>query len=96
MGKNKIYPEIKEWYFTWTSGAPFKSMPILWGRVYGSFKFEDGTHIHTSAVQYLKQDGADVLVKTRNSTYRIKKDQISKYEDLNTWDRMLVEFKEKD
>lgn len=96
MGKSKVYPEIKEWYFTWTSNTPFAGAPVLRGRIYGSSRFKDGAVIHTNAVQCLKKDGVDVLVRTRNSTYKIKKDQMSKYEDLNTWDRILVEFKEKD
>lgn len=73
-----ICPEIKYWYFTEEpSSNPFALGAVLWGEVYGSPKFEDGTNIHTSRVRYFtKEDENSILVKTRNSTYRIRREEI--------------------
>lgn len=72
-----VCPEIKHWYFTEApSSNPFALEAVLWGEVYGSPKFEDGTNIHTSRVRYFtKEDENSILVKTRNSTYRIRREE---------------------
>ena len=72
-----VCPEIKHWYFTEEpSSNPFALGAVLWGEVFGSPKFEDGTNIHTSRVRYFTQEDEDsILVKTRNSTYRIRREE---------------------
>lgn len=70
-------PIIKNWYFTEEpSSNPFALDALLWGEVYGSSKFEDGTDIHTSRVRYfIREDENSILVRTRNSTYRIRREE---------------------
>ena len=74
-----VCPEIKHWFFTEEpSSNPFALGAVLWGEVYGSSKFEDGTNIHTSRVRYfIREDENSILVKTRNSTYRIRREEVS-------------------
>ena len=73
-----VCPEIKHWYFTEEpSSNPFALGAVLWGEVYGSPKFEDGTNIHTSRVRYFTlEDENSILVRTRNSTYRIRREEV--------------------
>ena len=85
-------PEIKHWYFTEVpSSNPFALDAVLWGEVYGSPKFEDGTNIHTSRVRYfIREDENSILVKTRNSTYRIRRE--GAYPDIfgqENWENIL-------
>lgn len=87
-----VCPEIKHWYFTEEpSRNPFALGAVLWGEVYGSPKFEDGTNIHTSRVRYFeREDENTILVKTRNSTYRILRENA--WQDGNeeeTWTNLL-------
>ena len=72
-----VCPEIKHWYFTEEpSSNPFALEAVLWGEVYGNSKFEDGTNIRTSRVRYFtKEDENSILVRTRNSTYRIRREE---------------------
>ena len=72
-----VCPEIKHWYFTEEpSSNPFALGAVLWGEVFGSPKFEDGTNIHTSRVRYFtREDENSILVRTRNSTYRIRREE---------------------
>ena len=89
-----VCPEIKHWYFTEEpSSNPFALGAMLWGEVFGSPKFEDGTRIHTSRVRYFeKEDENTILVRTRNSTYRIRREEINMYgleEDEKVWENLL-------
>lgn len=72
-----VCPEIKNWYFTEVpTSNPFALGAVLWGDVYGSPKFEDGTNIHTSRVRYfIREDENSILVRTKNSTYRIRREE---------------------
>lgn len=86
-----VCPEIKYWYFTDVpSSNPFELKAVLWGEVYGSPKFEDGTNIHTSRIRYFVCDGEDILVKTKNSVYRIRRDEAypNTFGDEN-WENLL-------
>lgn len=73
-----VCPEVKNWYFTEEpSSNPFALGAVLWGEVFGSSKFEDGTNIHTSRVRFfVKEDENSILARTRNSTYRIRRENI--------------------
>ena len=87
-----VCPEIKHWYFTeMPSSNPFALEAVLWGEVYGSSKFEDGTNIHTSRVRYFtKEDENSILVRTKNSTYRIRREEV--YPDTfgrENWENIL-------
>lgn len=87
-----VCPEIKHWYFTEApSSNPFALDVLLWGEVYGSFKFEDGTDIHTSRVRYfIKEDENSILVRTRNSTYRIRREEaLVNTFNHETWENLL-------
>lgn len=87
-----VCPEIKHWYFIEVpSSNPFSLNAVLWGEVYGSPKFEDGTNIHTSRVRcFIKEDENSILVKTKNSTYRIRREEA--YPDTfgrENWENIL-------
>jgi hypothetical protein len=89
-----VCPEIKNWYFTEEpSSNPFALDALLWGEVYGNPRFEDGTRIHTSRVRYfVREDEDSILVKTRNSTYRIRREETNMYgreEDEKVWENLL-------
>lgn len=86
-----VCPEVKNWFFTeLPSSNPFALKVVLLGKVYGSSKFEDGTSIRTSRIRYFVCDGEDILVKTKNSVYRICRNEAypNTFGDEN-WENLL-------
>lgn len=68
----KITGELRAW-----SEEKAGPRTIYWGDVYGDIKgrFADGTTIHTSYVKKLEDCGDHFILVTRNSVYKLMKDQ---------------------
>jgi hypothetical protein len=66
---NNVTGRIENWHVS----MPDESGEIMvWGDVYGSYMFNDGTYIHTSGCPNTEYKEGDI-VTTRNSTYLLGK-----------------------
>lgn len=68
-----ITGELREWQ----ADHSFPKHVIYWGRVFGDVKgrFKDGSRIHTSYVKHVEDCGDHLILTTRNSVYKLMKDQ---------------------
>lgn len=91
------YPIVKDWAFIGIISNSFiapKLIPSrLYGKVYGSEKFPDGTSIASSSVQRMIEEQGVIIVETKNSKYIIRENEVSKeYKEKmgNIWQRLIA------
>lgn len=91
------YPEVTNWIFVNKQFNTMYSAPedvsiCLWGQVWGSDRFEDDHRIATSKVLGVVYEQGWILIKTRNSIYKIRKDTINpeyKQAEPDIWTGLL-------
>lgn len=75
------YPIIKNWFISSYSPNPYRAPElcptVIYGNVYGSEKFEDGTFIHTSRIMKYVKEQERIFVKTKNSIYEIRENEMA-------------------
>jgi hypothetical protein len=91
------YPIVKDWAFTGAVNYPFiapEPIPFrLYGKVYGSEKFPDGTNIVTSSIQRMIEEQGVIIVETRKLKYIIRENEVSKeYKEKmgNIWQKLIA------
>jgi len=97
MSMKLDYPIVKDWAFIDVISNSFivpKLIPSrLYGKVYGSEKFSDGTSVASSSVQRMIEEQGVIIVETRNSKYIIRENEVSKeYEEKmgNVWQKLIA------
>lgn len=91
------YPIVKDWAFIGAASNPFVAPELipsrLYGKIYGSEKFPDGTNVVSSSIQRMIEEQGVIIVETRNSKYIIRENEVSKeYKEKmgNIWQKLIA------
>lgn len=91
------YPIVKDWAFIGVISNSFivpKLIPSrLYGKVYGSKKFPDGTSVASSFIQRMIEEQGVIIVETKNLKYIIRENEVSKeYKEKmgNIWQKLIA------